>query len=343
MGNRNRFSVFIHHPRLPWSLEIDPPGRNLFAISGPVRNTGFIHQDVRPDDLGPGLSKQFHKLGIPFMVDILENTKDAAFRIDRADRTMIVYPHLGQVIPDKIGAGHGRRRLSAPAWSRSRTPGNTSSGTFDSGDEHMFGELIAPIFIDRFIDREPVIAFFHQQRVSGVGAVETVGCLIAAIHKDPGIWQIFGAVQALAVNIRIKMLQTIDFFIKTGINISVKDLRAVGDICRAGDFQRGVGYGRPGRSADVKSYHHDLAGHDTDHYFPDVPKCIPAKHFIGQRADQIAFVGNIKRPVQNPSLFFLQIKMNGMVFHGEPGFFAFLKGQIPDKLPVRLGARIDKD
>ncbi len=324
-------------------LEVDPFRRRLFAISGPVRNTGFIHQDIGPDDLGSGVSKQAHELGIPFMVHILEDSEYAAFRVDGSDRALIINPHLGQIIADKIGAGHGRRGFSAPAGSRPRAPGNAAAGAFDSGDEHMFGELVAPVFIDRLIDREPVISLFHQQRVSRVSAVEAVGRLITAIHEYPCIGQIFGAVPAFAVNIRIKMLQTIDFFVKTGKYIPVEELCAVGDIGGAGDFQRGIGYGGPGGSADVKPHHHDLAAHDAGHFIPDVAKRILAEHFIGQGADQIAFVGDIECPVQNPSLLFLQIKMNGMVFHGQPGFFAFFKGQAPDKLPVRLRARIDKD
>ena len=155
---------------------------------------------------------------------------------------MIINPHLGQIIADKTGTGHGRRGFSTPAGSRPRTPGNAAAGTFNSGDKHVFGKFVPPVFIDRLIDRKPVIALFHQQSVSRVSAVEAISCLITAIHKYPCIGQIFGAVQAFAVNIRIKMAQTIYFFVKTVICISVEYFCTVGNIGRAGDFQRWIGY-----------------------------------------------------------------------------------------------------
>ena len=78
----------------------------------------------------------------------------------------------------------------------------------------MLGRFFAHFFIDRYINRKAVISFFHQQSIAGIGAVETISRLIAAIHIDSGIGQIFGPIQPFTVDIAKKIAQLLDLTVK---------------------------------------------------------------------------------------------------------------------------------
>jgi hypothetical protein len=164
---------------------------------------------------------------ITFPIYIFNNTENAAFRIYGTDGAVFIDPHLRQIVPDKVVAGHGCGCFPASAGSGAGTPRDAVAGPIDTGYKHMFGQLIAPVLIHGLVNGKPVISFFQQQRVSGVRAIKAVGGLITSIHKYPCVGQVFGPVQTFAVNIGVEMPQAVHLFVKIGKSVSVKDFRAV--------------------------------------------------------------------------------------------------------------------
>ncbi len=178
-------------------------------------------------------------------------------------------------------AGHGSGGFAAAAGSRAGKPGNPAARAVHAGNEHVFGQFIALVFVDSLIDREAVVAFFQQQGIAGVGAVDAEGCAVAPVHEHPGVGQILGPVQTLAVNIGKKVPAFSNFVVEIFERIAVENLGTVGDVGRAGDFQRGVGYRRADRAAHVETHQHDHAPHDAGHFVADIFQgCVP-QHFIG--------------------------------------------------------------
>ncbi len=126
--------------------------------------------------------------------------------------------------------GHGRGGLAAAAGCRTHHPGDAPAGPLDAGDKHVLGDLLAFLFINGSIHRKAMVALFHQQGVAGIGAVEAIGGQVAAVHIDPGIGQVFGPVQAFAVDVSVEMSEFFDFLVKIGIDIAIENGRAVHDI-----------------------------------------------------------------------------------------------------------------
>jgi hypothetical protein len=59
-------------------------------------------------------------------------------------------------------ARHGGCRFTASAGRSTDAPGCAASRGLDTGNEHMFRQLIASVFIHGFVDGKPVISFFQQ-------------------------------------------------------------------------------------------------------------------------------------------------------------------------------------
>ena len=85
-----------------------------------------------------------------------------------------------------------------------------------------------------------------------------------------------------------------------------------------------------------------LAIHDSGHFIPNIFKGFRAVHQIGKGIDLFTLIVDIKGAIDNTALFFFEVIMNGVSFHGKFGFFTFFKGQVSDILPVFFGAGIDK-
>ncbi len=126
--------------------------------------------------------------------------------------------------------GHGRGGLAAPAGCRTYHPGDAPTGPLDAGDKHVLGDLLAFFFINGPIHRKAMVALFHQQGVTGIGTVEAIGCQVAAVHKYPGVGQVFRPVQTFAVDVGVEMSELINFLIKGSINITIEDGGTVKDI-----------------------------------------------------------------------------------------------------------------
>ena len=59
-------------------------------------------------------------------------------------------------------------------------PGHPVARPLNPGDKHVLGQFFSRVFIYRLVHGKPVIAFFEQQGVAGIGAFETVGGLVLA-------------------------------------------------------------------------------------------------------------------------------------------------------------------
>ena len=136
-------------------------------------------------------------------------------------------------------ARHGRSRLAASARGGTDHPGYAVTGSVDTGNKHVLGQLLFSFYINRTVNRKTVVALFHQQGVAGIGAVEAVGGQMAAIHEYPGVGQIFGSVQTFAVDIGIKVACFFSFPVKKRIHITVQDIGTVKHVGGTGNF-----YGR---------------------------------------------------------------------------------------------------
>ena len=122
-----------------------------------------------------------------------------------------------------------------------------------------------------------------------------------------------------------KVLCPLNLLVEGEVGISVKDLGTVRDISRAGDLKGRIGDGRTNGATDVETDDHGFALHDLDHFIAHLVNRIGAIHAIGQRTDFFTFVGNVIGTVDDSSLLFRQVKVDGVPRHCQGGFFPFFQ------------------
>ncbi len=109
-----------------------------------------------------------------------------------------------------------------------------------------------------------------SKRVAGVGAEHGEGGEPAAVHEDPRVGQILGAVRALGVDVGEEEPGVLDLLVEGVVGVAVEHVGAVHDVGRGRDLQRRNGRRRSGRAAVEEADEHDLALHDSRHVVLDV-------------------------------------------------------------------------
>ena len=208
----------------------------LLAVPFPVRHLVLVDQHVRPDHLCPLFPQDLHQVRIVLPLDVPHDAKDALLRVDAAQRAILGDPQLGQVVANEIGAHHGRRGLATARGSRAGKVGFSATGAGQASDEHVLRDLVLPLVVGRHIDREAMIALFHQQCVARIGAEHREGGQPAAVHKHTRVRQILRTVRPLAVNVGKEKAHALDLRIEPAVDVPVQDVGRVHDVGRGGDL-----------------------------------------------------------------------------------------------------------
>ena len=209
----------------PDPLEIDTAFRGRLTVTGPARFFLFVHQNVGEDHLCARLAEALHQVGVACLIDVLDDAENANFRVDRPQSTVLVNPHLGQIVADKIAANHGRGGFTATRRCGPGKIGFSAARASHAGDKHMLGEFHARIFVHGTVRGKTMIAFFHQQGVACIGAEGRKGGLPAAIHVNARFRHVLGAVGSFRVDIGEKFASPDDFSIKDSVAVAIEQLR----------------------------------------------------------------------------------------------------------------------
>ena len=339
IGVRHRHT---RHIAGPGALEVDAPLRHRFAIAGPAGFAVGIDEHVGEDHLGAGLAQALHQVGVAFLVDVGDDAEDADLRVDRPQGAVVADPHLGKVVADEIAAHHGRGGLAAARGGGAGEIGGAAVRAGHAGDEHVLGQFLAVVPVDGRVRGEAVVALLHQERVAGVGAEGGEGGLPAAVHVDPGLWDVLGTVGPLGVDVGEELAATGHLGVEVGEAVAVEEFGRVEHVGGAGDLDGRNGGPGPHRAAAVEADEHGHAAHDAAHVLAHVGVGRIAQLLLGERGDLLVGVGDVEGLIDHAPLVLGQVEVDGVVGHGELRLLALVQTQGPHHGTVRLGAGVDE-